>query len=113
MLRVRYSKYEGPAEEVDLDELFSHLQDFLLESGFNNNPFDPDPDAGREYEDLLVAIAAALAEGELVDRELFDEALDSAHWRETRLAELTRRLAQRLPEAGYVRPGHPVGPRGA
>lgn len=112
MRRVRYSKYEGPAEEVDLDELLSHLQDFLLESGFNNNPFDPDPDAGRDYEDLLVAIAAALAEGELVDRELFDEALDSADWRDTRLGELTRRLAQRLAEAGYVRFGHLAGSGG-
>src|SRR5690625_7852120 len=100
MLRVRYSKYEGPAEEVDLDELFSHLQDFLLESGFNNNPFDPDPNEGRDYEDLLVAIAAALAVGELFVRVLFYVALDSAECRDTRLRELNSRLAQLLVEAG-------------
>ena len=103
--QVRYSQYEGPADGVDLDELVRHLQDFLLESGFNNDPWDPDPEAGRDFEDLLVAIAAALAAGELVDPELLSEAMDADDWLKTRLGELVRQLAQRLQEAGYVRFG--------
>lgn len=107
--QVRYSRFEGPADEVDLDELIRHLQDFLLESGFNNDPWDPDPEAGRDFEDLLVAIAAALAAGELVDRELLAEAMDAEDWLDTRLAELARQLAERLQEAGYVRFGQLAG----
>lgn len=107
--QVRYSKYEGPADDVALDELLEHLQEFLLESGFNNDPWDPDPEAGREFEDLLVAIAAALAAGELVAPDWISEAMDAAEWQETRLGQLVRRLAERLEEAGYVRFGNLAG----
>ncbi len=110
--QVRYSKYEGPEDEVDLEELLSHLQEFLLESGFNNDPWDPDPEAGREYEDLLVAIAAALAAGELIDKDLMTEAMDADQWLDTRLGELAQRLAERLEQAGYVRFGN-VGGQGS
>ncbi len=100
---VRYSRFEGPAEEVELEDLLGQLQDFLLESGFSNNPYDPDPEAGQSMDDLLAAIAAALAEGKLVEQELIDEALDAQDWRETRLARIASRLAERLMEQGFVR----------
>lgn len=110
--QVRYSRYEGPEDEVDLEELLRHLQEFLLESGFSNDPWDPDPEAGRDYEDLLVAIAAALAAGELIDAELMGEAMDADQWLDTRLGELAQRLAQRLEQAGYVRFGS-IGGQGS
>ncbi len=103
MRRIRYSKYEGPADEVELEDLVRALQEHLLESGYSNNPWDPDPDAGRDFEDLLVAIAAALASGELVPDELIQEAMEADNWLESRLGQLAARLANRLEEAGYVR----------
>ncbi len=105
MRQVRYSRYEGPADDVDLEDLVRELRNHLLESGFNNSPWDPDPQAGRNLEDLLVAIAAALAAGGLVERELVDEAMDSDDWLESRLGQLAQRLAERLAQAGYVRIG--------
>ncbi len=113
MRTVRYSRYEGPAEEVGLEELLRQLQDLLLESGFSNDPWDPDPEAGREYADLLAAIAAALQAGDLVDQELIDEALDADDWHETRLGQLATRLAERLEQAGWIRllPGAAGGSR--
>src|SRR5690554_4912435 len=96
MRRIRYSKYEGPADEVELEDLVRALQEHLLESGYSNNPWDPDPDAGRDFEDLLVAIAAALASGELVPDELIQEAMEADNWLESRLGQLAARLANRL-----------------
>ena len=113
MKQVRYSKYEGPEDDVDLEDLVRELQEHLLESGFSNDPWDPDPEAGRELEDLLVAIAAALAAGELVPKELLQEAMDSPDWLQSRLGELARRLADRLAEAGYVRFGQAAGEGGS
>lgn len=103
MRTIRYSRYEGPAEEIELEELLQHLQELLLESGFNNDPWDPDPEAGREYADLLAAIAAALQAGGLVPQELISEALDADDWHETRLGQLAMRLAERLEQAGWIR----------
>lgn len=112
MRRVRYSKYEGPADDVELEDLVRALQEHLLESGYNNNPWDPDPAAGRDYEDLLVAIAAALASGDLVPEDMVQEAMDSENWQESRLGQLAARLAERLEEAGYVR-SHGAAGQGA
>ena len=107
MQQVRYSRYEGPEDEIDLEDLVRELRDHLLESGFNNNPWDPDPDAGRSMEDLLLAIAASLADGDMVPRELVDEALDAEDWLDSRLGKLAQRLAERLAGEGYVRFGQP------
>ncbi len=113
MRQVRYSRYEGPGDDVDLEDLMRELHQHLLESGFSNDPWDPDPQAGRQLEDLLVAIAAALAAGKLVSEELLREAMDSRDWLKTRLGELARRLAERLEEAGFVRFGQAAGEGGS
>lgn len=101
MNQVRYSRHEGPGEEPDLQDLLDYLQDLLLDSGFSD-PWDPQPDSGQAYEDLLAAIAAALEQGGMIPEGWTEEAEAAADWLQTRLGQLVQKLAERLVEAGLV-----------
>jgi Ca-activated chloride channel family protein len=105
MAGIRYSRYEGPEEQLDLVDLLGMLQERLLESGFSNDPWDPDPLAGQTFEDLLEAIAASLIENDLLPDGVLAEARQADNWLDSRLGEMARRLAERLEQEGFVRSG--------
>lgn len=102
---VRYSKYEATLDDLDSAELMRMLQDQLLASGFERNPWDPDPDARPTLDDLYQAIAEALLREGLVDPSLLDAAMEADDWRQSELGRLVRDLAQRLERDGFLRPG--------
>jgi Ca-activated chloride channel homolog len=109
---VRYSKYEATLDDLDSAELMRLIQDQLLASGFDHDPWDPDPDARPTLDDLYRAIAEALLREGLVDESLLDAALEADDWRQTELGRLVRDLAQRLERDGYLRPGDGEGAEG-
>ena len=115
MPATRYSKYEATLDDLDLADLMKMIQDRLLGSGFDRDPFDPDPDAGSTMRELYEAIAEALLEQGLIEEALLDEALEADDWLSTRLGETVRELAERLEREGYLRPqgGEGGGPGGA
>jgi Ca-activated chloride channel family protein len=112
MAGIRYSRYEGPEEDIDLTDLVSMLQERLLESGFSNDPWDPDPLAGQGFENLLEAIAASLIERDLLPDGMLAEAREAGDWLDSGLGQLARRLAERLEREGFVRIGTEEGGQG-
>lgn len=103
MAVVRYSKYEGGLDDLDMAELMRLLQDRLLQSGFDRDPFAPDPDYRPTLQDLYDAIAQALIDNELISDEMIKDALEAGDWRETPLGEAVKELAERLEREGYLR----------
>lgn len=104
MGNIRYSKYEGGLDDLDMAELMRMLQDRLMQSGFDRNPFDPDPDYRPTMQDLYDAIAEALINNDLLDERLIELALDADDWMATELGATVRELARRLEQEGYLRP---------
>jgi Ca-activated chloride channel homolog len=102
---IRYSKYESTLDDLDMADLMRMLQDRLLQSGFENDPWDPDPDARQTMLDLYEAIAEALIREGLVTQDLLDRAMESENWLQSELGETVRELAGRLEREGYLRPG--------
>jgi Ca-activated chloride channel homolog len=107
---IRYSKYESTLEDLDMADLMRMLQDRLLQSGFERNPWDPDPDARQTMLDLYEAIAEALVREGLVSQELLDGAMQSEDWLQSELGDVVRDLAGRLEREGYLRPGEGEAP---
>ncbi|CAN5828678.1 VWA domain-containing protein [soil metagenome] len=105
MSTIRYSKYEGSLDDLDMADLMKMLQDRLLESGFERDPWDPDPDARQTMLDLYEAIAEALIREGLVSEELLDAAMESEDWLRSELGQTVQDLARRLEREGYLRPG--------
>lgn len=105
MKAVRYSKYEPTLDDLDAASLMSMIQDRLLSSGFDRNPWDPDPDASLTMDDLYQAIAEALLQEGLVDESMLEAALEADDWRQSELGRLARSLAERLEREGFLRPG--------
>jgi Ca-activated chloride channel homolog len=105
MKAVRYSKYEATLEDLDTADLMAMLQDRLLASGFERDPYDPDPDARPSLDDLYEMIAEALLEAGLIADDLLDAAMRSEDWRQSELGRIVRSLAERLERDGYLRPG--------
>ncbi len=109
MPTTRYSKFEATLDDLDMADLMRMIQRRLLESGFNRNPWDPDPDAKPTMQDLYDAIAEALLDNELISEAMVQEALEAENWLETQLGETVRELAGRLEREGYLRPGEGAG----
>src|SRR5690606_18188297 len=85
-------------------------QDRLLESGFNRDPWDPDPDYTPSMEELYQAIAEALLNQDLITDEQLQNAIDSENWLDSELGQTVKRLAQRLANEGFIQPqGGPPG----
>jgi Ca-activated chloride channel family protein len=101
---TRYSRYEPTLDDLDMADLMKMMQDRLLDSGFNRNPWDPDPEFRQSMQDLYDAIAEALVNNELVSEEMVEEAMNAENWLESELGELVRELAQRLEREGYLKP---------
>jgi len=101
---VRYSKYEATLEDLEASDLMRMLADRLLQSGFDRDPFDPDPDWRPTMEDLYEAIAEALIDEDLVSEEMVRRAMEAEDWLESEMGRVVKRLAQRLADEGFIRP---------
>ncbi len=104
MSATRYSKYEATLDDLDMADLMKMMQDRLLESGFQRNPWDPDPNYQQTMQDLYDAIAEALINNELVSDEMIEQAMESEDWMDSQLGEVVKELAQRLEREGYLKP---------
>ncbi len=80
------------------------LQDFLLESGFNEqfyNFYQMDPE--RTMENLHQALLDALRQQGMIPQELLNELLENAkNYEDSQLSQLINKLLERLAEEGYV-----------
>ncbi|MCA9837700.1 MAG: VWA domain-containing protein [Trueperaceae bacterium] len=101
---TRYSKYEATLDDLDMADLMKMIQDRLLESGFQRNPWDPDPNYQQTMQDLYDAIAEALINNDLVNEQTIEEAMNAENWMDSQLGETVKELAQRLEQEGYLRP---------
>ena len=104
MPTTRYSKYEATLDDLDMSELMKMLQDRLMESGYQRNPWDPDPNYQQSMQDLYDAIAEALINNELVSDEMIEQAMNAENWMDSKLGEAVKELAQRLEREGYLKP---------
>ena len=104
MASVRYSKYEGGLDDLDMADLMKMLQDRLMQSGFDRNPYEPDPNYKPTMQDLYDAIAEALINNQLMSQELIEQALDADNWLDTELGNTVKELAKRLESEGYLKP---------
>lgn len=112
MPATRYSRYEATLQDLDMADLMRMLQDRLLSSGFEDDPFAPDPDGGRTLQDLYEAIAEALFQGDLIPEEMLQAALEADDWMDSELGETVRELARRLEREGYLRAEDGEAPTG-
>ena len=104
MASVRYSKYEGGLDDLDMADLMKLLQDRLMQSGYERNPYEPDPNYRPTMQDLYDAIAEALVNNQLVNESLIEQAMDAQNWLDTELGATVKELARRLEQEGYLRP---------
>jgi Ca-activated chloride channel family protein len=109
MPTTRYSKYEATLDDLDMSELMKMIQERLMESGYQRNPWDPDPNYQQSMQDLYDAIAEALINNELVSDEMIEQAMDAENWMDSKLGEAVKELAQRLEREGYLKPSEGDG----
>ena len=107
---TRYSKYEATLDDLDMADLMNMIKDRIMESGFQRNPWDPDPDYQQTMQDLYDAIAEALINNELVDEQTIEEAMNAEDWMDSQLGETVKELAQRLEREGYLKPSEGQDP---
>jgi Ca-activated chloride channel family protein len=105
MKYIKYSKYVAdPFDGLSTEDLLQLLQDFLLESGFNeqfHNFYQMDPD--RTMENLHQALLDALRQQGMVPQELLNGLLENAkNYKDSQLSQLIDKLLERLAEEGYV-----------
>ncbi len=96
---IRFSKFEGDDLGIEAEDLMRALADFLLESGFNLQFSDWNPDS---LDDLKLAIMEALERGLYDDeraRELAEKlsAMTPDQW-----DKLVDKLVKKLEEAGHI-----------
>lgn len=115
-MRVRYSKYEPGFDDLSGADLMDMIQDFLMDSGFNDpyNRYQPDPSRAPTTEDLMDALLQALLEQDRIPEEWLQEARNAQNFQDTRLSQELQRLMQRLQDEGFIRmPGNdPTDPQG-
>jgi Ca-activated chloride channel family protein len=104
-MRVRYSKYEPNLDDLSSSDVMEMLEDFLLDSGFNDpyNRYDPDPNRQPSLEDLYEALLQALLENDQIPEEWLDEARSQANFEDSRLYRELQKLADRLQREGFLR----------
>lgn len=112
MATTRYSKYEPTLDDLDMADLMNMIRDRLLASGFDRNPWDPDPDHRQSMQDLYDAIAEALINNDLIPDDAIEDAMSAENWMESQLGEMVRELAQRLEREGYLEPSGGDSPDG-
>ena len=105
MKNVKYSKYTGlDWDSLSLEELLNHLSDFLLQSGFFQNPYGRHPfDQDHNLQNLHDAILDALLNQDMLSEEMLEKLMEgSGEDLEARLSELVQKLIERLEEEGYL-----------
>lgn len=112
MPATRFSRYEATLDDLDMAELMRMIQSRLLSSGFERDPWDPDPDAGSTLQDLYDAIAEALVNEDLIPEDMLKAAMEADDWMDSELGEAVRELARRLEKEGYLRAEEGEGPNG-
>lgn len=113
---TRYSKFTGDdLAGLSLEELLGMMQDFFLQSGFDDpvNRFDPDPNRDQTLHELYEAIMRALREKGELSQELIDKAREQAEGSgDERMKDLLQHVIQRLQDEGYLKltdaDGNPV-----
>ncbi|MBI4166708.1 MAG: VWA domain-containing protein [Acidobacteria bacterium] len=105
MKYIKYSKYvPNLFDDLSAEDLLRLLQDYLLESGFNDQYANfYQMDSERTMDNLHRALLEALNREGMVPQELLDELMKKAqNYRDSRLSELMDQLLQRLSEEGYI-----------
>ena len=105
MKNVKYSKFTGTDwDSLSLEELLNHLSDYLLQSGFFQNPYGSHPsDQDHNLQNLHDAILEALLNQDMLSDELLEKLMEgSGEDLEARLSELVQKLIERLEEEGYL-----------
>ena len=105
MKSIKYSKYTGVDwDSLSLEELLNHLSDFLLQSGFFQDPYGRQPfDQDHNLQNLHDAILEALLNQDMLSDEMLEKLMEgSGEDLEARLSELVEKLIERLAEEGYL-----------
>ncbi len=106
--QIRYSRYEGELDELESSEILQMIQEALLGQDVND-PYDPDPDARPDLDDLFDAILQALVDRDLVPDDLLAEALEADSPKDSRLGQKIQGMIERLQRDGFIRPERPSG----
>ncbi|MXZ34126.1 MAG: VWA domain-containing protein [Acidobacteria bacterium] len=105
MKSIKYSKYTGVDwDSLSLEDLLNHLSDFLLRSGFFQDPYGRHPfDQDHNLQNLHDAILEALLNQDMLSEEMLEKLMEgSGEDLEARLSELVEKLIERLAEEGYL-----------
>ncbi len=106
-MRIRYSKYEENWDDLSGTDLMDMVQDFLMDSGFNDpyNRYEPDPNRQPNMGDLMDALLERLLQEGRVPEEWLEEARNAQNFEETKLSKELQKLAQRMQDEGFIRQG--------
>jgi Ca-activated chloride channel homolog len=105
MKYIKYSKYvPDPFENLSAEDLLQLLQDFLLQSGFNDQYYGfTEMDQEQTMENLHQALLEAMRDKGMIPQELLEQLLKNAeNYQNSDLRELIDKLLERLAEEGYV-----------
>ena len=109
MKRTRYTKYvPDPAGEMSLEDLLSALSDYLLQSGFQDNPYSDMPTDEQSLDDLRRAIEDALLNSDLLDEEMREQLQQMQA--DGTLDELIDQLIARMQQEDYISIDQPHDP---
>jgi|SRR5579859_315961 len=102
---IKYSKYTAdPFDGLSAEDLMQMLQEFLLQSGFENqysNFYEMDPE--QTMEQLHQALLDAMQNQGMIPPDLLKKLMENAaNYENSELRELIDKLLQRLAEEGYI-----------
>ncbi|MHB8653678.1 MAG: vWA domain-containing protein [Terriglobia bacterium] len=102
---IKYSKYTAdPFDGLSAEDLMQMLQEFLLQSGFENqysNFYEMDPE--QTMEQLHQALLDAMHNQGMIPPDLLKKLMENAaNYENSELRELIDKLLQRLGEEGYI-----------
>lgn len=110
MKYIKYSKYTAdPFEGLSAEDLMQLLQEFLLQSGFENqysNFYEMDPE--QTMERLHQALLDAMHSQGMIPPDLLKKLMENAaNYENSDLRALIDKLLERLAEEGYITIDHP------
>ncbi len=102
---IKYSKYTAdPFEGLSAEDLMQLLQEFLLQSGFENqysNFYEMDPE--QTMEQLHQALLDAMQNQGMIPPDLLKKLMENAaNYENSDLRDLIDKLLERLAEEGYI-----------
>src|ERR1051325_11326456 len=108
MKRIRYSKYvPDPAGEMSMEDLLSALSDYLLQSGFQNNPYYDMP-GEQTLDDLRRALEQALMDSDLLDEQMREQLQEMQM--NGSLEEMIEQLIERMQQEDFISIDQPHDP---